>query len=179
MDDARRCTATNRSGGRCGRAAILGGTVCDHHGGKAPAVRAAAYRRLAERDAARVLGDVDVLEIGNPLERLAAVTARVAALEEHLASLLADVGLDAPTEKQAAVFHAWERALDRLERYLTNWARLGFDERMVNLAERQAELVEAYVIAVVTALPGVTVEQIDAAPATAAEHLELLTGTAA
>lgn len=44
----RRCTATARSGTRCGRRPIPGGTVCNLHGGKAPQVRAAAQHRLLE-----------------------------------------------------------------------------------------------------------------------------------
>lgn len=59
MDDSRRCTATSkRSGQRCRRAAIAGGTVCRAHGGAAPQVRNAARRRLlkaADPAAARLV----------------------------------------------------------------------------------------------------------------------------
>lgn len=41
-----RCKATNRQGQRCGRAPILGGTVCRMHGGAAPQVKNAAEERL-------------------------------------------------------------------------------------------------------------------------------------
>lgn len=44
---ATQCTATSkRSGERCNRYAIEGGTVCIMHGGKAPNVKAAAAARL-------------------------------------------------------------------------------------------------------------------------------------
>lgn len=46
MDGRVRCTATNRQGKPCGRAPILGGTVCNMHGGKAPQVIAKAKERL-------------------------------------------------------------------------------------------------------------------------------------
>jgi len=46
MDENRRCTAHSSSGERCKKAAILGGNVCQTHGGGAPQVRAAAMRRL-------------------------------------------------------------------------------------------------------------------------------------
>lgn len=44
----RQCTATNRQGKRCGRSPIVGGTVCDRHGGKAPQVQRKARLRLLE-----------------------------------------------------------------------------------------------------------------------------------
>lgn len=42
-----RCHATNRQGQQCGRQSMLGGTVCDFHGGKAPRVRRKAKLRVA------------------------------------------------------------------------------------------------------------------------------------
>lgn len=45
--DARRCSATARSGERCKRRPIPGGAVCVMHGGAAPQVRAKAAERLA------------------------------------------------------------------------------------------------------------------------------------
>lgn len=43
----RQCTAISKgTGNRCKRPPIVGGFVCDHHGGKAPQTRAAAKRRM-------------------------------------------------------------------------------------------------------------------------------------
>lgn len=48
-DDRRRCTAKSaRTGQPCKKYAILGGTVCDTHGGSAPQVKRAAAERLAD-----------------------------------------------------------------------------------------------------------------------------------
>jgi hypothetical protein len=51
MSDAqvekRQCTATNRRGARCKKPPILGGFVCEMHGGGAPQVRQKANERLA------------------------------------------------------------------------------------------------------------------------------------
>ena len=44
---AQKCSAHNRRGGRCGRWAIAGGTVCFVHGGAAKQVKEAAALRLA------------------------------------------------------------------------------------------------------------------------------------
>jgi hypothetical protein len=50
LEDPRRCKAhSSRTGERCKRWAIRGGTVCSTHGGRSPAVKAAARRRLEER----------------------------------------------------------------------------------------------------------------------------------
>lgn len=49
MDDARRCKAKTSSSGykeRCKKPAIMGGTVCQSHGGGAPQVKAKARDRL-------------------------------------------------------------------------------------------------------------------------------------
>lgn len=55
----RRCTAHKKTGERCKRWAIRGGTVCTHHGGSSGPVRARARRRLedaADRLAKQLLG---------------------------------------------------------------------------------------------------------------------------
>ncbi len=62
---ARRCTAHKKNGEQCRRWAIRGGTVCTHHGGRAPAVIARARQRLdeaADRMAKQLLGIAESAE---------------------------------------------------------------------------------------------------------------------
>jgi hypothetical protein len=73
VDDGRRCRAkSHRSGERCKKAAINGGTVCQTHGGGAPQVKA----KAAERLAALVDPAIDTLDksmkVDNPAVALAA-----------------------------------------------------------------------------------------------------------
>lgn len=63
-DPSRRCTATSsRTGERCKRQAILGGTVCASHGGRAPQVQRAAARRLALGEAI-----AELHQLGHPID---------------------------------------------------------------------------------------------------------------
>jgi len=55
----RQCSRIMKSGERCKKAPIYGGTVCSKHGGRAPHIKQAAKRRLeeaADRAAAALLG---------------------------------------------------------------------------------------------------------------------------
>jgi hypothetical protein len=92
MDDERRCTATaKRSGQRCRRAAIVGGTVCSFHGGKAPQVRQAAEVRTAKlaahAEAERMVARAGVA--AHPVEHLLESLHRVAALVEVWGAMVA------------------------------------------------------------------------------------------
>jgi hypothetical protein len=103
MDDKRRCTATaKRSGERCRRAAIVGGTVCSFHGGKAPQVSRAAEVRAAKL-AAHAEAERMVARAGvgaDPVEHLVESLYRAAALVEVWGSMVA--AIDQRAEEEAA-----------------------------------------------------------------------------
>ncbi len=111
MKGGRRCTAHNRQGGRCGRAAVVGGDVCRLHGGASPkgaahpSWRHGRYSRYVPRKLAttfaRALVDPDLLALDKDL----------ALLEVRIDGLLHAVGGGASAETA----DAWEHIEAALE----------------------------------------------------------------
>lgn len=146
------CTARAKATGlQCQRAPIRGGNVCYVHGGRAPQVRAAAQRRLA---AQRIEADVqDAIAfqsregVRDPIELLARLADEALAMKEALAvriNGLAEIRYSAAgsgTEQLRAEVALYERAMDRAGRFLDLLAKSGFEERRVQLGERQGALV--------------------------------------
>ena len=159
-----RCTATNRTGERCGRPPMRGATVCASHGGKAPQARAAAERRVQaqalEADARAVLAFEAVEPIDDPVLALAELAAEVRATVRALGqrvNSLEDVRYPSPlgTEQVRAELDLLGQYQDRLGRMLTALGRLGLDERRVQLSEAQAAVLVGVVdrLLVFLALP--------------------------
>ena len=77
-----RCVAHSRSGERCKRSAIVGGTVCTQHGGKAPQVQAKAAERIKALEEPAIdrlgelLGATSVVPMGGELYEIADNAAR-------------------------------------------------------------------------------------------------------
>lgn len=175
----RQCTARNRRGSRCGRWAIRGGNVCAMHGGKAPAVQAAAARRLAEAEAMATLAEVEVHSVDNPLEELAQLAAEMRAMQKHVGNIVGQfTSLTEATmfgEQLNVMVRLYERMMDRTAKVLADWTRLGFDERMATLNERQTDLIERFLFAVVDRIE-LTDEQRTRLPDAAVAMLPILTG---
>jgi hypothetical protein len=143
-----KCKATARTtGAQCSNRPIQGATVCRMHGGSAPAVRAAAARRLevaaVEADVAAVIASEGLEGVTNPLEALArlateslamkaALAARVNALQEI--STTSKLGVEALKVEVLL----YERALDRTAKFLDLLAKSGFEERRLRLDEHTA-----------------------------------------
>lgn len=145
--DGRRCAATSkRTGSRCKRSPVVGGTVCTIHGGAAPQVKAAAERRARARaleaDAHAVLAFEAVKPIGDPVLELAELAAEVRATVRALGqrvNALQDPRYVSPlgTEQTRAELTLLGQYQDRLARMLTALGQFDLDERRVRLTEAQ------------------------------------------
>ena len=133
-----------------------GQNVCATHGGKAPAALRAAHRRMAERETAEMLErleGVPINDVGELYELLGRVGGRVAAMIELTAEKVAALEdwarLDVFGREEArAAVGLYGQALDRGTRYLTAVAKLDLEAKRVRITERQIDLVEAALLAV-------------------------------
>lgn len=118
------------------------------HGGRAPQVVAAARTRIVEAEAVRQLRAEGYEPSVDPVEELLTLGAEVTALKDVLRARVAELS-DAEwvtrsklaVEDVRAIVSAYERALDRCERTLTNMLRLNLEARRVHLAEHDAEMI--------------------------------------
>jgi hypothetical protein len=163
--EARRCTArSTTSGERCKKFAIVGGTVGDRHGGRAPQVRRAAAERAAREKVSR-LGLLGAKPVDDPVSALMELGGQavglVDALREHVAELERVGTMPGRWGEQVKPeIAAYLSAIHEAERILTIIVRLNLEERLVRLDEGRAELV-ARVIERVLAEAGVDPQAID------------------
>jgi hypothetical protein len=118
------------------------------HGGRAPQVIAAARTRIVEAQAIRQLRAEGYDPTVNPVEELLKLGAETVALKDVLRARVAELTdhewlttSKLGVEEASAVFRAYERAMDRCDRTLTNILRLDLETRLVHMAERDAEAI--------------------------------------
>lgn len=153
------CSARAKSTGeRCQRRPIRGGTVCYVHGGAAPAVKAAAARRLAVAEVEIELENMIAFEsfrgVTDPLQVLAELAERALATERALAARVNSLAEDdrlrykasgAGTEQLRAEVALWERWHKQAAHLVDRLAAHDFEGRRVALAEAQGQMVAAAV----------------------------------
>lgn len=164
------CSAHKSGGGECAAHPIEGSSVCRVHGGSAPAVRAAAQRRVELEAARRQLATLGQPEAIDPAEALLQLIgwkygevkwlrARVQEVPEDdltwgRAQTDVGVGPEGPIDKvtEKASPSVWWSLLREAENQLADYAaralRAGVDERKVRLAEQQGHMVHAVMMAI-------------------------------
>jgi len=147
----KQCTAKAKTTGvRCTRTRRDGTNVCYYHGAEAPHVKAAAIRRVSEREASRRaekwLARQGYDEIEDPLAELLHLASEATAYRELFRAqvdklMLADeVRYEHRAGEQLrAEMALWERSAERCLKVYSEIARLGIAERMVRI--REAEIV--------------------------------------
>lgn len=141
------CTGhSKRTKKPCGNHPMRGSNVCRMHGGATKQARAKAKERRAEEQAQKALARMDVQPIADPLTALAELAGQAVAFKDAIAEkvnkLRAIRFLDHKgSEQLRSELAVFERALDRCERFVTSMVKLGLDERLVRIEEKQADLV--------------------------------------
>lgn len=151
----RQCMRHKRDGGHCGRSAAPGAVVCVKHGARAPQVKAAADRRVAEAEARRTIETaiarmprqtLGVPVPVDPAEALLGSLYRLAAWAGVLHGLLSDVDADQLTQygavgREQSVYVRMYLDVERqLAAAATACLRADIDRRQVELAEAQGRL---------------------------------------
>lgn len=163
------CTATSRqTGERCKAWVVKGTTVCRHHGGSAPQVRAKAAERervrKIEEHAAKVLAYEGVTAVEDPLDELGKLANSAMALQDALgARVNAMAELEHFSMEGVATMKAevamYERAMDRTHRLLDSLVKHGYTERQIRIKETEAVLIAGVIRRVLQAI-GLTPEQV-------------------
>jgi hypothetical protein len=137
------------TGRRCRNRIPAGHLVCDKHRGNFPKTRAKAQMRQAEAHARyqlkKKLEREGVYKMEDAIEEMEAIAGEAIAFKnicrERLEALKGDIRYStAAGEQLRAEVALYERAIDRCDKILTNYVRLGISDRRVKIAEAQALL---------------------------------------
>lgn len=194
LDVREKCTAkSKRSGERCKRWPIRGGTVCAIHGGNSPTVRAAAKRRLEEAEAQKAVvtlgvrrdvmpGDALLEEVQWTAGHVMFLRSKVQELEDkELVWGLAkeEVGDDGVKVTHAASTSVWYDLYERERKHLVQVCsaalKAGVEERRVRLAESQGAQVAAVIQRVLDGLE-LSADQLELVPTVVPAALRAIAG---
>lgn len=165
------CTAkSRRSGERCRKPPMKGGTVCAMHGGKTPVALAAAQRRLEERKAVLAVEAFGLPREVDPHTALLEELHRTAGAVQWLGAVVADLkqrevawgqtrrktgGEDHGTTYEAkpnAFYELWLRERKQLLEVSKTCIGVGIEERRVRIAEESGRQLASVVRAVLDRL---------------------------
>lgn len=183
-----KCAAHKRDGSPCGQIPMHHQDVCYRHGGASAQAKRKAAVAGAEAEADRWLADLAIKPVSNPLAEMGLMIGKAKAFMEFIEQRLG--GLDADDwryktdggEQLRAEVALFERALDRVQKFLVDSARLNIDERLAQITEAQAarisELVERLVVGLLSDPElGLTREQVErGCTIVAPRHLDHLAG---
>jgi hypothetical protein len=145
--EKRRCVARNRQGQQCKKPPEPYQLVCRQHGGASPQAKAKAEERRLEDEARRAIATLDIQAVDDPLTALKWMAGEVIAWKNLMSSkvdeLMGDYryGTDYGEQLRAEVA-LFERAMDRCVHVLATIAKLGIDDRLAAVTERQAQMME-------------------------------------
>lgn len=183
------CSGHKKDGSPCRNPPRHEQKVCGFHGGRARQNIRAAEARALEREIASTVERLDGKPVDNPLTELAALAGRARTwmdlMEVRVQKLLTaddaeggDSGgiryRGGAGEQLRAEVALYERAMDRLGKFLTDYGRLNIDERLASITTRQAELVIAAVEAALAAAGVRDRDQIAAGKQAAARKLRVV-----
>lgn len=181
-----RCTRIKLNGERCQLPPIKGAVVCGSHGGRAPQVRAAAARRVAEAKAAAAVerwsATGDMPEVTDPYGELMKLAGMAAAWRDYAAAQVERIQEEMrysthAGEQLRAEVAVFERAMDRSAKVLESIARLDIADKQVRLQAAQVALVVTLVQRVLDDLDLTTAQQERAVTVVPGHMLELAAGT--
>lgn len=172
----RRCPGTTGEGQPCTAWTIEGTSACASHGGRSQAVDLVKARRREDARVARRLEARHLEPIGNPVSELLTLCAEAKTFKDILADQLPALAEfetidDRGARRIRAIVEAYERAVDRLGRFLTDMVRLDLEARLVRIQSLEVERVGK---AVLDALGGEDPEAVARIKARLAENLREL-----
>lgn len=150
--DPKKCPKHKTDGSPCGRYPVKGSTVCPTHGGKAPQVKAAADRRIAEEKLRKVVGRLTAEPVTNPWKKLQELSGKAQAwmdvCEQHMAELERLRYSTEGGEQIRGEVVLFERALEACRKVLVDQIRLGIDDQLRQYSKEQglqlAEVMAVY-----------------------------------
>lgn len=156
--DTPRCGAAPKKNGPrqhpCKLPPVAGGNRCRFHGGKSPRAQAAARNNLLEQEAQRALDAIErraVTPVDDPLTELSKLAGQVLAWKDAMGKHVQELNSLRYSGENGEYIRGevllFERAMDRCASVLGLIAKLNIDERLARIADRQAEALEAALLA--------------------------------